>query len=133
MKISDLAQEWLSGLVAELITQPEAEKFIIEAAKEYQAWGFLRVEKAELNAAHEWTFQAAIIDGDTDLTVSEWGVIKPLATLLMELESAKIQESSRVASHEVYGRSVSEIQQAISLFREEHFCKWAFSMPVITV
>lgn len=133
MKIKDLAQDWLNGLVTELIDVTQAEKFIIEATREYQSWGFLGVENANFDDVHDWVFQAAVIDHDTDLTVSEWGVIAPLAKLFAEREAALIQESSRLASHEPYGRSSSEIQQDIANYRNECLRKWAFSVQPFTV
>ncbi len=119
MKIHELAQDWLNGLVTELTDIHQVEKFIIEATKEYQAWGFLKVDNADFDELHEWVFRAAAINRETDLTPSEWGVIKPLAELFIELENALIQESSRVASHEPYGRGSSEINQEITNFRNE--------------
>lgn len=133
MKINELAQDWLSGLVTELIDENQAEKFIIEATREYQAWGFLGVDNADFDDEQMWDFQAAQINGETDLSPSEWGVIAPLAKLFAERENALIQESSKLASHEPYGRSSSEIQQEIANYRNEYLRKWAFSMPFATI
>ncbi len=47
MNIAQLATQWLDGLATNLIDQATAEKFIIEAAREYQAWGNLSVENAD--------------------------------------------------------------------------------------
>lgn len=133
MNIAQLATQWLDGLATNLIGQATAEKFIIEAAREYQAWGNLAVEKADFDDNGDWAFQAAKITKETELTASEWGVIKPLAELFAERESALIQESSRVASHEPYGRSSAEIQSDITNYRIEYMRKFAFSMPPTTI
>lgn len=115
--IKEWATVWQSGLATSLIDIDSAIKFIIEAANEYQAWGFIKASQNELFTS---------INSETDLTVSEWGVIKPLAYLLAEYETALMQEASRVASHEPYGRSSSEIAQDIANFRNEYMRKWAF-------
>ena len=46
MNIAQLATQWLDGLATNLIDQATAEKFIIEAAREYQAWGNFRQPKS---------------------------------------------------------------------------------------
>lgn len=117
MQIKDLALVWQQGLSTSLIDVDTAQKFIVEAANEYQAWGFLKASGGDC---------LMDIDGDTDLTVAEWGVIKPLASLFAEQETALMQEASRVASHEPFGRSSSEIAQDIANFRNEYMRKWAF-------
>lgn len=133
MKIYELAQDSLNGLVTELIDVNQAEKFVIDAAREYQAWGFLKADNADFDDLNEWCYQPTEIDRETDLTLSEWGVISPLAKLFAERENALIQESSRVVSHEVYGRSSSEINQEIHNYRNEYLRKWAFTMPIVSV
>ena len=80
-----------------------------------------------------WTYAKVEITAQTELTISEWGVVKPLAELFAERESALIQESSRVASHEPYGRSSAEIQSDITNYRIEYMRKFAFSMPPTTI
>ena len=125
MNIAQLATQWLDGLATNLIDQATAEKFIIEAAREYQAWGNLSVENADFDNISNWTYAKVEITAQTELTISEWGVVKPLAAL--------IQESSRVASHEPYGRSSAEIQSDITNYRIEYMRKFAFSMPPTTI
>ena len=133
MNIAKLATQWLDGLATNLIDQATAEKFIIEAAREYQAWGNLSVENADFDNISNWTYAKVEITAQTELTISEWGVVKPLAELFAERESALIQESSRVASHEPYGRSSAEIQSDITNYRIEYMRKFAFSMPPTTI
>lgn len=132
-KISVLATEWQTGLATSLIDISTAEKFIIEAAVEYQAWGFLKVDKLSIDDDSQIEHSKSPINADTELTVSEWGVIKVLAGLFAERENALIQESSRVASHEPYGRSSSEVEQDIQNFRNEHFRRQVFCLPVTTI
>ena len=131
--IAELARIWTDGLATNLIGQEAAEKFVLEAACEYQAWGFLQADTQGFNADGVFALSSADLTAQTELTPSEWGVIKVLAELLAERESALIQEASRVASHEPYGRSSSEIAQAIENFRNEYFRKQAFGFPPATI
>lgn len=133
MTIQELAVQWLNGLTTNMLDQATAEKFIIEATREYQAWGFLGVDKAHFDDGQNWQFKAAEITPQTELSSSEWGVIKPLAELFAERETALMQESSRLASHEPFGRSSSEIQQEIAQYRQEYLRKWAFNMPPVSI
>ncbi len=72
------------------------------------------------------------IDEDTDLSDSEWALIKPLFMLYVELERAIQLEASRVMGVDVFGRSSSEIRQDINQIQME-FPKNAFSQAIITV
>jgi len=72
------------------------------------------------------------IDDTTDLSDSEWALIKPLFMLYVELERAIQLEASRVMGVDVFGRSSSEIRQDINQIQME-FPKNAFSQAIITV
>ena len=70
------------------------------------------------------------IDGTTDITVSEWAVIKPLFMLYVERENALPQEASRQLGIEVYGRTMDQVQPDIDKY-EENLPKLAFSRQVL--
>ncbi|MBL0011057.1 MAG: hypothetical protein IPP22_08780 [Nitrosomonas sp.] len=72
------------------------------------------------------------IDEDTDLSDSEWALIKPLFALYIELETSIQLEASRGMGVDVFGRSSSEIRQDINQIQME-FPKNAFSQAIITV
>lgn len=72
------------------------------------------------------------IDDTTDLSNSEWALIKPLFMLYVELETAIQLEASRGMGVDVFGRSSSEIRQDINQIQME-FPKNAFSQAIITV
>lgn len=134
MIIRELAEQWQYGLATSLTDTDAAEKFIIEATQEYRTWGRLQNEAVEFDEKQTASVELLEdIDGDTDLNPSEWGVVKHLAELFLERESALIQEASRVAGHEVYGRTVSEITQDIQNYRTEYLPKRAFSFPPCTI
>lgn len=124
---------WLDGLSTSLIDTETAIKFIIDSALEYQAWGTLTSDHQAINDDGLLEKETQEITRNTLLTTSEWGVIKVLAGLFAERENALMQESSRVASHEPYGRSSSEVEQDILNFRNEHLKIQAFQMPIMTV
>lgn len=198
MLISELAKEYIEARHTCLLTKDEVAQYIIEAAKEYKAWGRLKaMESAPILPESSFeerngniyffnfgvetfilslteplshtskiyigpceytlnnfddsllepdeiksgdlvrftkskmgyqciTFSASLNDS-TFLTNSEWGVIKVLAHLFIEREACLIQEASRYASYETYGRTSSEIEQEIVSFRNEYFRQWAFN------
>lgn len=72
------------------------------------------------------------ITGLTDLTVSEWAVIRPLFLLYVERETALQLEASRGFGVDVFGRSSSEIAGDITVMESE-LPHLAFCRPVITV
>lgn len=131
--VAEYARLWLDGLSAELLDHADAEKFILEAVREYQAWGCLKSDKHGFDGVGEYTYTTTEPTAATELHASEWGVIKPLAELFAERERALIQEASRIASHEPYGRGSSEIAQDIQNYRNEYFRKQAFAFPPHTV
>lgn len=73
------------------------------------------------------------IDENTEVTVGEWAIIRPLFVLYAERENAMLLEASRAAGLEVYGRVVSEIAQDISMLENETLPNKAFSHAVIEV
>lgn len=68
----------------------------------------------------------------TDITISEWGLIRPLFLLYVERETALNLEASRGMGVDVYGRSTSEIQSEITQ-KEAEMQHNAFCEPVISV
>lgn len=68
----------------------------------------------------------------TDITVSEWALIRPLFLLYVERENAIQLESSRGMGIDVFGRSSSEISSDITQ-KEAEYPKKAFFHPIVTV
>jgi hypothetical protein len=60
-----------------------------------------------------------MIGDDTEVSVGEWAVIRPLFFLYVERENAQRLEGSRALGLEVYGRSVSEIAGDIKEMENE--------------
>ena len=76
--------------------------------------------------------QVPVVTEDFDLTMSEWGIIRPLFLLYVERETALNLEASRGMGVDVYGRSTSEIQSEIQQYESDMHLK-AFCEPVISV
>lgn len=72
------------------------------------------------------------IDANTDISYSEWALIKPLFILYLELETSTQLEASRGLGVDVFGRSSSEVQQEIAQYQMELPQK-AFLQAIITV
>jgi hypothetical protein len=69
----------------------------------------------------------------TEITPSEWAVIRPLFTLYVEQESATQLEASRGMGIDVFGRSVSEIKQDITARENDIMPNLAFCREIITI
>jgi hypothetical protein len=68
----------------------------------------------------------------TDVTTSEWAIIKPLFSLYVEREQGIMLEASRGLGVDVYGRTTSEIQMDIKQMEDE-MPKKAFYHPIVSV
>ena len=72
------------------------------------------------------------IDGDSDITLSEWALIRPLFLLYAERETALQLEASRGMGIDPFGRSASEISAEIAQY-ESDMPRRAFFQPIVTV
>lgn len=69
----------------------------------------------------------------TDVSNSEWAVIKPLFMLYVERENARALEASRNLGVDVYGRQVGEIQADIERYENGDLPRLAFSQSIETI
>jgi hypothetical protein len=74
-----------------------------------------------------------VLDAQTDITPSEWSIIKPLYMLYVERENARVLETSRQQGVEVFGRDVASIQGDIERQEIEVLPRLAFFQPVETL
>jgi hypothetical protein len=72
------------------------------------------------------------ITGLTDISVSEWAMIRPLFLLYVERENALHLEASRGMGIDVFGRSSSEIAGDITQMELEYPHR-TFFFPIITI
>lgn len=82
--------------------------------------------------AHEGAVPEPEIDGHTDVTVSEWAIIRPLFLLYVERETAVQLEATRIMGADVFGRPSGEVASEIAQVEAELPHK-AFYMPIVTV
>jgi hypothetical protein len=73
------------------------------------------------------------LDAQTEITPSEWALIKPLFLLYVERENARALEASRMQGVDPYGRTVSEVQGDIERYETGDMPRLAFFQPVETV
>jgi len=114
-----LSVNWTFGLI---IDGDEVIKQACAAARQYLAWGEIASIGADGAPA-----VLADVDAHCVITPSEWGLIKPLAALYVERENARALEASRGQGVDVYGRSVSEIEQSITQYEVMDLPRLAFS------
>lgn len=97
---------------------------IIAATRFYAGYADLR--------SHEGMKPSPEIDGTTQITVSEWALIRPLFLLYVERENAIHLEASRMMGVDPFGRSSGEVASEIAQAEAEMPHK-AFFEPIITV
>jgi hypothetical protein len=157
VKIVDLVDEYIEtrspGWL--VLTQPQALGCCIDAARYYAAYGniaSISLSDQQPGAPEpgsdsippgpdpEPVIEPSLpikaldyIDENTDVTVGEWAVIRPLFVLYAEKENAILLEASRGAGIDPYGRNVSEVQQDITIMESETLPNKAFSHAVIEV
>ena len=127
MRLEDLAIEFSqqdrpAGII---LDDQQVIRQAIVATRYYAGFTSLTCSEGETTSFSE-------INESTELTPSEWAWIRPLFLLYCERETALNLEASRGFGVEVYGRSVSEINNDISQ-AEMEMPHRAFCQPVITV
>lgn len=83
-------------------------------------------------SAHAGLLPLPDIAGETEISTSEWAVIRPLFLLYVERETALQLEASRGLGMEAFGRSSSEVANDIQAFEQE-LPRRAFFQSIITV
>lgn len=103
----------------------------IAAATFYR--GFARLEEhwARLEENPEADALPVILP-ETEITDSEWTLIRPLFLLYVERETAVMLEASRGLGVDVFGRSTSEIAADVQV-AEQEMAHRAFLYPTLTI
>jgi len=124
MTVSALAANYFTHLrpTGIVITEDVILAQAIKATRYYEGFGGLELFDHRMN----------LIDENTPLTKSELAVISPLFELYVERENALILEASRTLGVEVYGRTVSEINNDI-VQKEQDIQHLAFQFDIITI
>ena len=135
MKLSEIVAGFLENMPAGLVVPQETVQRSLKKTVRFYC-GFATIRSLELadGEIHTPIDASDSIAGtqDFDLNASEYAIIRPLFELYVEHENATHLEASRGLGVDVYGRSVSEIQQEI-MQREMDFPKLSFMEPPVTV
>lgn len=118
MKLGELAESvnWAFGLV---LGEEHIKSQALAAVRQFAGWGEIQ-SLAGIEVA-DTAYDTA------EITDSEWACIKPLYMLYIERENARALEASRGQGVDVYGRTVSEIEQAITQYETVDLPRLAFS------
>ena len=148
MKLSVIVAAWQADIPAGMvISVPAVSRLLKDAVRFYCGYATLTLHpsarellEAAGSAVPAGTPVHSPVDGtnaissdqDFDLTASETAIILPLWKLYMERENAMNLEASRALGLDVYGRTVSEVAQAIEAMENE-LPRKAFFEPIFTV
>lgn len=124
MRIDALVSRWMQFRpIGTLIDAGQVLGCCIRAAEMYASHAGLK--------AQNWTF-GDFLDGSTDLTVSEWGLIEPLFMLYVEREEALYIDATKQFGGDMERRSGSEVAQDIERYLET-LPRKSFLEPVLTL
>lgn len=154
MTLTELAAEYLAALPGLVLDDVQVTTKLIEATRFYAGYGDIRsisqsdqlpgapgagvdypVSPDDEPAQREPlpVKRLILIDEDTELTVGEWAIIRPLFVLYVERGNATLLEATRGLGLDVFGRSVSEVVQAIEVMENETLPAKCFQMPMETI
>jgi ABC-type phosphate transport system substrate-binding protein len=140
MTIEELATEYLATLPGWVVDENQMVQIAVEAARYYAGYGDIAsVSQSDvlLSAPGEGgTYPVVaepepgqrmalpiknieLIDKDTEISTGEWSIIRPLFILYAERGNATMIEATRGLGVDVFGRSVSEIVQDITMMENE--------------
>lgn len=132
--ISELAATYITTRQINFFSQEQIENLFLEAVNEASGYGDLvngRVVTSEDNCP-VIIDNAKLITAATVLSESDWAVIKPLAQLLVDLETARLQEATKNHGLDPFGRSSAEIENDLNAYRAE-LPKKMFACPIVTI
>jgi hypothetical protein len=128
MTLQDLVREceWVHGNLID----DDIERQAVAAARQFLGWGEIA---ALVSPDDDPDAPALELTVETELTNSEWAVIKPLFLLYVERENARALEASRTQGVEMYGRTVSEVEADITRYEEGDLPRFAFHQNPETI
>lgn len=148
LPLSTLATEFynLSRPIGLVIDLEQVQQLCADAARFYAAYGSLKSKLdaegyesgrvpqtfADIGAPGVVGSGSTTVGSNTEVTVGEWAVIRPLFILYVERENAIALEATRSSGADPYGRSVSEVTSDITL-AEETAKTNAFFFGIFTV
>lgn len=125
MKLSEIVKKFINSERGAALILPEEQVSAqaISATEQYAAY-------SDLESAENTSFED--INSDTQITISEWAVIRPLFLLYVERETALQLEATQLQGVTGYGRTSSEVESEIATFMPE-FIDSASCLPIITI
>lgn len=135
MKLSEIVAGYMENLPAGLVvSEVDVTRCLKRATRFYCGYATIRSASLAPDGIHTPIDASDSITGtqDFDLNQSEYAIIRPLFELYVELQNATHLEASRGLGVDVYGRSVSEVAQAIQM-QEDAMPKQAFYEAPVTV
>lgn len=135
MKLSEIVDGVMANASAGfMLDRPFVTKCLKKAVRRYCGYAKLAVGNFAPDEIHDAINAGNSIEltQDFDLDPSEYAIVQPLFDLYLELENAIMLEASRGLGVDVFGRTVSEIQQDVAM-RESELPKAAFWEEVVTI
>jgi len=129
--IANLVDNFLEGRPAGNILDDDTLIFQAIAAVSFHA-GYSQLKAHYDLPVYDPPRPVPAINDNTDVSVSEWSLIRPLFLLYVERENAIQLEASRGFGVDVYGRSTSEIASDI-LTMESEWATKAFAREITTI
>lgn len=154
MTLEELATEYLAALPGLVLDDEQIVKVAVAAARFYAGYGdIISVSQSDVllsapGAGGAYPVVAdpepeqrlslpiknlELIDADTDISAGEWVIIRPLFLLYAERGNATMIEATRGLGVDVFGRSVSEISQDITMMETETLPTKCFVHTLIEV
>ncbi len=121
--VADFVADHVAAHASCMLDSETIGRLAVAAVRFYSGWGCIASMVANEESA---------VTIDTELSLSEWGVVGPLFRLYVEKEQAVQMEASQVMGITVFGRNSSEIASEIATAESEIPVK-AFSYGIITV
>lgn len=117
LTLASLVSEYLvvGETTGNTLSEPIVTQLAIDAVRKYIAYGDLTY----LLPPNDTVLTIADVSQNTQLSASEWGIIKPLFDLYCEYRNALLLESTRAMGLDVYGRSSSEVKQDIQVYEDD--------------
>jgi hypothetical protein len=125
--LADLAQKFATQErpAGNLLDDPTVLAQAVAATRFYAGYASIRSREAAVDPVPD-------IDGTTEISDSEWALIRPLFMLYAERETALQLEASRGMGIDPFGRTASEIAADIVQVEAEMPHR-AFCQPILTV
>ena len=132
-----LTREKPNGVIVEL---EQCLELALSAVRCYAAYGKLSIHKQQMEEYEEARIQdpgvqrpkLVPIDQDLPVTLSEWGVMRPLWLLYVERDRAELLEATKMMGDVSFGRTSSEVAVDITNYEESMPLK-AFSYDIFTI